>query len=308
MNSSVKRPDSDDRAGWIAYWQLIGQPWRTEPEIGVERQRLLLERSKRAPDLERGVFPLANIEPQLTRADVEWLLATHGDGDIVGPVDWSEEAHWQRMGLDVRGANLQALDLSNLPLARLLGGLAGDQWAHASPEARLGAAVQLEGANLQGARLQSAYLESANLIRATLRSADLEHAVLREARLEEADLSDARMWLCKLRSAHMVHARLHGTHLEGADMQKVDLEGADLAGAHIRDAALRGAYLVGTILRGANLAGTNLSFADLDHADLTDADMRGATLFRANLQGAIIVGAQLQGADVRQTVLESQQD
>jgi uncharacterized protein YjbI with pentapeptide repeats len=304
MNSPTKRPDSDDRLGWVAYWQSSGQSWRTEPEVGLERQSLLRTCTKRIPDLDRGIFPLASVEPPLTRADIEWLLATHEDGDIVGPVDWSDEAHWQRRGLDVRRANLQALNLSNLPLARLLGGLAGDQWAQASPEARLEAAVQLAGANLQGAHLQFAYLESANLNRAVLRAADLEHAVMREARLEEADLSDARMWLCKVRNAYMVHARLHGTHLEGADMQKVNLEGADLTGAHIRDATLRGAHLVGAVLREANLTGTNLSFADLGHADLTNADLRGATLFRSNLQGAILEGAQLQGGDVRQTMLD----
>ena len=45
---------------------------------------------------------------------MEWLLATHENGQ--GPVDWSDEQQRDRKGLDLRGANLFRINLSNLPL------------------------------------------------------------------------------------------------------------------------------------------------------------------------------------------------
>ncbi len=54
------------------------QLWRTEPEIDTERQRYLAERRAIAPDIEQGIYPFRGIK--LSRADVEWLLATHAHG------------------------------------------------------------------------------------------------------------------------------------------------------------------------------------------------------------------------------------
>jgi hypothetical protein len=51
---------------------------------------------------------------KLSRADVEWLLATHENGR--GPVDWSDERQRKREGLDLGGANLCHTDLSHVPL------------------------------------------------------------------------------------------------------------------------------------------------------------------------------------------------
>ncbi|HKD75204.1 MAG TPA: hypothetical protein VKB76_06900, partial [Ktedonobacterales bacterium] len=88
MDISATRPTGDDRETWKAYWQRHGQSWRTEPEIALERQAYLAERRAITPDLQQGIYPFGGI--RLTRADIEWLLATHDDGK--GPIDPNDEA------------------------------------------------------------------------------------------------------------------------------------------------------------------------------------------------------------------------
>src|SRR5947209_8311155 len=106
---------------WRTYWESQGQPWRTEPEIDTGRQEYLAKRRLITPDIQQGIYPFKDIEPKLTRADIEWLLATHENGR--GPIDWNDESQRDRMGLDLRGADLSGMDLSQLPLARMCGGL-----------------------------------------------------------------------------------------------------------------------------------------------------------------------------------------
>src|SRR5712691_11064840 len=85
---SAQHPSNDDTEAWKAYWKAQGQEWRTEPEIDKERQNYLAERRGITPDIKRGIYPFKDVEPKLTRADIEWLLATHEIG--LGPVDWSD--------------------------------------------------------------------------------------------------------------------------------------------------------------------------------------------------------------------------
>src|SRR5215472_11624519 len=86
--SAILRPLNDKKEAWEAYWIHQGQPWRTEPEIDSERQKFLDERRQITPDMTEGLYPFKDIK--LTRADVEWLLATHENGK--GPVDWSDSS------------------------------------------------------------------------------------------------------------------------------------------------------------------------------------------------------------------------
>jgi hypothetical protein len=116
-------PDGFD--SWHAYWAEQGMPWRTEPEINADRQAYLSARRAIRPNIAQGIYPFNDIEPRLGRADIEWLLATHETGGMVGPIDWSRKRQRARSGLDLRGADLSALDLSGLPLARMQGGLTG---------------------------------------------------------------------------------------------------------------------------------------------------------------------------------------
>src|SRR6266496_3574410 len=70
---------------WRAYWQTKGFLWRTEPEIDAKRQEDLSKRRAIVPDVEKGIYPFKGMK--LSRADIEWLLATHENGR--GPVDWN---------------------------------------------------------------------------------------------------------------------------------------------------------------------------------------------------------------------------
>src|SRR5690349_14497452 len=168
------RPGSDQPGAWRAYWQSRGQLWRTEPEIDLARQEQLAACRTTIPDPSQGVYPFKGM--RLSRADIEWLLATHENGK--GPIDWQGESQGQRRGIDLRGAVLSSdaggnIDLRGLPLSRLKGGLARREWSgwvKASQEQLAAGAVNLEGADLFGAHLEGACLTGARLTQADLRS------------------------------------------------------------------------------------------------------------------------------------------
>ena len=81
--SPLPRPPHDDKEAWKGYWQTQGQAWRTEPEIPPQRREELAELRAIPPDSEKGIYPFKGTK--LNRAEIEWLLATHGKGR--GPVD-----------------------------------------------------------------------------------------------------------------------------------------------------------------------------------------------------------------------------
>src|SRR5579859_1261008 len=193
------------RDTWRAHWSARDLPWRMEPEITAERQAELGARLALAPNVEQGDYPFKHIV--LTRADVEWLLATHEQGR--GPVDWHGERLWRREGVDLRGAYLRGVDLRFLPLARVRASLSNEEWERATADQREMAAVHLEGAMLQEAHLEGAFL--------------------RNAHLEGADLSRAFLYEAKLRGAHLEGASLREAHLEGARLQWAHLHGKALA-------------------------------------------------------------------------------
>ena len=265
-------PSIHDRQAWPEYWQKLGQPARTEPEIDQKRQQYLAKRLAIAPDIEQGIYPFKDIK--LTRADIEWLLATHEDEQ--GPVDWNDLAQRKRQGLDLRGANLRGLNLSGLPLA-----------------CSVLADVHLEGAilimaQLQGAQLSGAHLEGANLLRAQLEEANLSGAYLMRAFLIQADLTRANLLL-----AHLDEAQLVGALLEEAQFGLAFLGEAQLMEAHLERAFLKQAHLEGAFLNDAHLEGAILARAFLVGADLSNA----------HLQGADFSGAHLEGADIENVTL-----
>ena len=188
--------------------------WRTEPEIDGERQRFLRQRMMIVPDIQQGIYPFKDV--RLSRADVEWLLITHEQGR--GPIEWSDPSQRERQGIDLRGANLQHVNLQGLPLARLRGGLTKEEWVATTLEQRELAGVHLERADLSKAHLEGALLRGAFLQSATLRATLLEQAVLFYAHLEQA----------YLRQAHLEGANLMYACLEGAYFRKAWLTGADL--------------------------------------------------------------------------------
>src|SRR5215469_9149501 len=100
-HSSERRPKADDAEGWREYWRIQKQPWCTEPEIDAKRQAELSKCRDIIPDIKHNIYPFKAMK--LSRADVEWLLATYEDG--LGPVDWSDASQHERQGLDLRGAD-----------------------------------------------------------------------------------------------------------------------------------------------------------------------------------------------------------
>jgi hypothetical protein len=153
----------DDRDGWKAFWAEQRMAWRTESEISPDRQQVLRTRRAINPDINQGIYPFKDLDPALSRADVEWLLATHESGGLHGPVDWNDEKQRPREGIDLRGATLCDLDLSGLPLANLRGALPLTV-AHASTrQQRRMASIHLERVNLEDAHLEGAELNRAYL-------------------------------------------------------------------------------------------------------------------------------------------------
>ncbi len=247
--SNLQRPIIDDKQAWEAYWEQQGQEWRTEPEINKERQKYLAERLNIIPAVEQGILPFKGIK--LTRADVEWLLATHENGR--GPVDWSDQSQRSREGLDLRGADLREIDLHHLPLARLRGSLKWKELSNLTEEQLNRTAIQLEGANLTYAHLEGAILAVAHLEKVDLRGVHLEEAYLIRTHLEGA----------MLLGAHLERANLTGTYLEGAYLGRVSLADEKRIGPRLLD---------------TQWSDVNLAMADWTQVKILDDEYRAQQL------------------------------
>jgi uncharacterized protein YjbI with pentapeptide repeats len=234
---------------WHAYWTARGMPWRTEPEIGGERQRFLAERRAVKPEVAQGVYPFRdeNGSVKLDRADAEWLLATHESGGMRGPVacdhdydhdydhDRDRKQQRQRWGLDVRGADLQGADVSALPLAHTRAGLT-------EAEARTATVAQV--------RLASVHLEQANL-----RATHLCGAGLAWARLDGADLTQADLTGANLFAAHLEGANLTAAQLAGANLENAFFDGSTYLSHTAVSTRTDGAFVVADVRwAGVNLA------------------------------------------------------
>jgi hypothetical protein len=167
QKTSLQRPSNRDKKTWEVYWELQGQSWRTEPEIDARRQNHLIERRNIKPDIDSGIYAFKDIEPKLTRADIEWLLATHENGR--GPVDWSDQGQRNRQGIDLIGADLSGLDLHNLPLTCLRGSFKWKELPNLTEEQLNRISIQLEGADLTNVHLEGAILTVAHLEKVNLK-------------------------------------------------------------------------------------------------------------------------------------------
>lgn len=288
------RPSGSDRAAWRVYWRDDGQPWRTEPEIAVKRQVILSECRAIVPNISQNIYPFKGIA--LSRADVEWLLATHESGGLRGPLDWNEERQRRldgqkpREGLDLRGADLRGVNLRGLPLAGLIGGLTGG-----TAEQQMEAALHMEGADLREAHLENANLREARLEDIRGENAYLAGAVLALAYLNRADLRDAHLEGANLRNARMEKADLYGAWLEGATLSGAHLEAASLSDAHMEGATLSGARLEGAFLRRTHLEGARIFGARLENASISEAHLEGSLLRRAHFESASLSDAHFEG-------------
>lgn len=253
-STPTSRPANDDRKAWQMYWQTQDQPWRTEPEIGNVRQAYLIEQRAIHADFEQDNYPFKDIS--LDRADVEWLLATHENG--WGPVIWSDEKQRSRKGLDLRGACLNQVDLSGLPLACMIGGLDMISNPAINSNRRKKAAVNLDGANLRQTHLEGAIIYNVSAKDASLQGAFLQMAKVRWGRLEGS----------RLRDAHLEEADLQNVHLEGSTLKDAYLDKTDLHKAFFDTASnitTFGSNDTTPLIADVRWGGVNLTVVDWSH-------------------------------------------
>ncbi len=248
-----QRPSTQDRQTWQAFWTQQGQEWRTEPEIDTERQTELAARRSITPNVTQDIYPFTGMK--LSRADIEWLLATHEQGR--GPVEYHDRNQRDRVGLDLRGADLSYAQLQHLPLARTIGDVSWRTWSNLTEKQHRMAAIHLQQADLKGAHLEASSLEYANL----------EGADLRECHLEEANLGTTNLQRAYCEQAHLEGADLWFAHLEGAFLWHTYLQGARLYEAH-----LEGAHLDRLVLADENQVGPRLVDTHWGDANLAVVD------------------------------------
>jgi uncharacterized protein YjbI with pentapeptide repeats len=256
----MARPADDaDTGAWRTYWAARGMPWRERPEVDEARQNYLAARCAVTPDITRSVYPFKDIA--LTRADVEWLLATHESGGMSGPVNPDDRKQLSREGLDLRGAQLVGVHLSRLPLAGLRAGLTQDE------------------ADIHGRDLSHA--AAARMTGAKLRFTHLERACLARVRLEGANLEGALL----------MGADLNGAHCEGVLLKRANLSGAYLRGASFNDRSnLNEMRLQDGAYGSARMAdirwsGTNLAVVDWEHLTRLGEEERAVRTARGKLRG-----------------------
>jgi hypothetical protein len=208
-----QRPNANNPDAWRTYWKSLDQSWRTEPEIDANRQKYLKECLTIVPDYKQGRYPFKDVA--LSRADVEWLLATHRD---------------ERGSVDLRASDLREVNLSGLVLRR----------------------AELRRAHLERAELRRAHLEGAYLRRAHLEGAYLRRAHLEGASLADAFLTSATdLWEIVLGNKQVGFVSLAGVHWGEVDLSVVDWTQVNVLGdeqqagrlkgddGKIKDAALR---------------------------------------------------------------------
>ena len=239
----LQRPTTNDSEQWKQYWAKQKQSWRTEPEIDPDRQQDLAERLVTIkPSIKEGVYPFKGIH--LTRADVEWLLATHDNRQ--GPIYRKDSDQSERQGVDLRGAYLRSADLSNLPLTRTRFGIGYEEWLETddTEHGKL-AAADLESANFEGSHLEEAIFIHANLKQTNFHHCYLEKAEFRFANLERSDLGATN-----LHGAYFPYANLGGADLRFAVMNTDTL----LFGAHLSNKTM--------LLDGVTWGGVNVIYID----------------------------------------------
>lgn len=129
------------------------------------------------------------------------------------------------------------------------------------------APLQLQGADLRGAKLVAANLKGGNFSGAIMGNTaddfDEDYIVL----LNEADLRKANLSSANLNQASFEHADLRFANLSSAKLMMANFNNANLEGANLRYA--------------------NLYVGELDNANLKGADLRFSTLLNASMDGAV---------------------
>lgn len=213
--------DGQDPRGWP---NARRPDWCREPEIAKERQDELETLRKIKPDVKLGQYPFAGVK--LSRADVEYLLETHLSDGMTGPVNWYDGQHQRRDGLDLRGADLRSVDLSDLPLAKAIFSLNFDQWEKTTMAKTDAARAKLDGVRFDRAHLEGAQMVAINCRRGSLESAHMEKADLQLATFEQSWLAKVNLGNANLRLSRFLFAWLAGAHLAGANLHGASFDKA----------------------------------------------------------------------------------
>jgi uncharacterized protein YjbI with pentapeptide repeats len=234
MNEQNSKPDPNQNYAMTLkmlaqerHWEEQGQPWRKEPEIDSERQTYLEKCC--ADTFEKNPYHPPFQSVSLSRADIEWLLATLENG--IGPIDWNDSAQYTRAGLDLRDVDLRGVDLDGLPMAK----------------------VELVDAHLEKVHAYNTHLERANLFKTHFEEVGLMHAHLQDAILVDT---------------HLEGANLYGAHLEGAKLMGTRLEGATLANCYfdsetdLHDAIFSNPKVGAATLADIHWGGVNVAVVD----------------------------------------------
>ena len=320
MSSSLNTPrptEQQDADGWKRYWRTRGQSWRTQPEIDEQRQKYLAAKTQpHRTASQRILHPFK--DQVLSRADIEWLLATHESENIYSSINLNDEHRREHTGINIAGANLADVDLSHLPLTQMNGSASSQR---STRERGTPPPINLERANLTGTHLEEARLIGAQMREAHLTGAYLKEAFLTEANLEntffnEADLEQADLAASQITGAHFIRAHLEGAtlreaHMEEASFDEAHLEGIDGRYTYISGASFNRAHLQRADFRRArgdqkevsfhhaSLEQANFQEAHLENANFREANLENANFREAHLEGADLRGAHLEGADLR---------
>lgn len=192
------------------------------PVVDDYYQKYLAKLRNIVPAIRRNTYPFKGI--RLSRANVERLLQAHHDWQA--SVSQNNSLQWEPKVLDLRGANLQKVDLRRFSLKLIDFSGANLRGAH------------LEGADLSGVKLRFTHLEGANLSKANLAGdASLPPADLRGAFLDNTTnlsgvilgnekqcvlLSDAHWEEVNLSVIDWSSVKMLGEELEARQVKKQD--------------------------------------------------------------------------------------
>lgn len=260
VTESPVRPVNGDSESWNKYWTVLGQSWRREPEISEGRKGFLRTCLAVEDSLVKGVYKFKDVK--LTRADVEWLLSNHNGGS--GPVQLKESENAMEAylsGLDLRGADLEQVDLSELPLAGTMFGFAFSY---------LPALIDDASVRIEDIKLGPAKLNLGNLASADLRGSDFANVTAIGANFSGSLLQSASFY-----DATMVRCNFSGAKLQGARLSEAVLLGSNFDDAHLESATLDGVHLGGLRSKGKILSfGATFTGAFFDRAtSLKSIDM-----------------------------------
>jgi uncharacterized protein YjbI with pentapeptide repeats len=138
--------------------------------------------------------------------------------------------------IDLRHANLQAMDLSYLNFGK-------GQW---------------QGAQMQGGNLRGSNFAEADMTQVKLQFTKLASTKMQFANLTMAQLNGANLFFAVLENANLTEAKLQGVLALDTQLQNSNLNEAQLHGAFLCSLELTNAKLIGTDFTGASILATNL--------------------------------------------------